>query len=95
MENYPEKIDHFTSFAKQKLNVHASELTHELTDLQAIESKNEAIHLHKQHFETELNGKISELNIDDDVLREPLTMLKNYYIEVFDLSVQLPTERRN
>lgn len=86
-ENYPQKIDQFTEFAKYKLDAHTTKLNQELAAHESIEFKDTAYHLHRQSFELELSGKIRELNNPDGILLEPLTLLKDYYVEIFGKNV--------
>lgn len=83
-ENYPEKIDQFTEFAKHKLDAHTTKLSQELATHESVEFKDTAYYLHRQSFELELSGKIRELNHAGGILLEPLTLLKDYYVEIFE-----------
>jgi hypothetical protein len=87
MENYPKRLDEFIVFAKEKLDARTAILNLEAAKIHGGVAKNEVCYLHKQKYEMELSAKILELNRPDGILWKPLTMLKDYYVEIFERSI--------
>jgi hypothetical protein len=84
MNDFPKKLDQFTIFAAEKVTAVSKELANNNNSFDKSSCKKCELILDR-----ELTNKIAELTRSDDPMLEPsLTLLKQYYLDLFRTRVK-------
>jgi hypothetical protein len=83
MSDFPKKLDQFTIFAAQKVTALSKELADNNNSFEECETI----------LDRDLTDKIGELTMHDDLMLEPsLTLLKQYYLDLFRMRAKIQTQ---